>query len=129
MSDIIYGWTLKKETGYTHHAAWVDGKLMYGGFEVDGYKVDRKFYDFTPPTGSVFFNNPPPIKDKEVKLLMPNKFARYAQFRVIDGEIRGIQWRGTIYNTVQGMESWEQVTSRNGNSCVVIPQGTTLFKV
>lgn len=134
MDDIDYSWSLKKETEYPYHAAWVgpkDGKktLMFNGWEVDGDKVNRKFYYYTPQTGPVFFDKPPPLKDKEIKLSMPSKVPRYAQLYVMDGKITGIQWRGTIYNTVQGMESWEQVISKNGNSCVVIPQGTTLFKV
>ena len=134
MGDYVYEWTLKPSSGFPHHAAWVgpkDGEktLMHGGFKVDGDKVNRKFYYYTPKTGPVFFNKPPPIMDKEVKLLMPSKVPRYAQLIEVDGEISGILWRGTIYNTVQGMESWEQTTSKNGNSCVVIPQGTTLFKV
>ena len=134
MNDIDYSWSLIKEIEYPYHAAWVGPKngkktLMFHGYEVDGNKVDRKFYVYTPKTGPVFFKQPPPIKDKEIKLSMTSKVPRYAQLYVMDGKITGIQWRGNIYNTVQGMESWEQVTSKNGNSCVVIPQGTTLVKV
>lgn len=132
MQKVSYSYSINCATNtHRYHAAWVkmDGKpkLMFQGYEVDD-KYIPGFPQYTKK-GSVFFSKPPPCKNSVVTFTAKNMYSRLALPCVSVNGNATLLWRGVHYHVVEGMDSWNQVISKDGNFCLEIPVGTKLTRI